>query len=75
LKKFAVAFATKWMCLNRHPFAIVAFIPGCAAFIAAGWAMGQVQMFLLVLTTVLSVDASLEARMVMLKQAQDNGEA
>lgn len=73
MKRVARTFAHWWMCLNQHPVTIILFTPMCLAFILIGWMLGQTQMFLLILTTALSVDASLEARMVMLKQDEDNG--
>ena len=70
----ACAFAAWWTELNRKPLTILLFVPCSLAFIGAGWLAGHASLFLLILTTVLSVDASLSARMVMLTQAQQNGE-
>lgn len=70
----ACAFAAWWTSWNRKPLTILLFVPCALAFIGAGWLGGQVQLFLLILTTALSVDASLSARMVMLTQAKQDGD-
>lgn len=74
MRAAACAFAEWWTNWNRKPLTILLFVPCCAAFIAAGWVGGEASLFLLIVTTALSIDASLSARMVMLKQAQDAGD-
>lgn len=60
--------------INRHPLTCLLFVPVCAAVIFLGWMAGQVQLTLLALTTLLSIDASWTNRLTMLRLAQDNGE-
>ena len=72
--KYACIFADWWTAINRKAIMILIFTPACAAFIGIGAVFGQTQLFLLIVTTVLSVDSSLGARMVMLKQAQSDGD-
>lgn len=59
---------------NRHPLVCLLFVPACSAVIFFGWTIGQLQLTLLALTTLLSIDASWTNRLTMLKQGQDNGE-
>lgn len=59
---------------NRHPITCLLFVPICAGVVITGYIIGQVELILLSLTTVLSVDASWTNRLTMLKQGQDNGE-
>lgn len=59
---------------NRHPITCLLFVPLCAAVILMGWFMGSIELVLLSLTTLLSIDASWTNRLTMLKQGQDNGE-
>lgn len=70
----ACAFAAWWTGWNRKPLTIVLFVPAWALFIAAGWMLGHADRALLIVTTWLSIDASLSARMVMLTQARQTGE-
>lgn len=58
----------------RHPFFVLLFPGACGVFVAAGWIFDQLQLYLLILTTVLSVLASWQASMMLLRQAQDAGE-
>lgn len=53
--------------VNRHPLMCLLFVPTCAAIIFFGWSVGQVQLTLLSLTTLLSIDASWTNRLTMLK--------
>ncbi len=72
--RLACTIAERWTRINRAPVTILLFIPFCLAFIAIGWACDSVELFLLILTTALSIDASLEGRLVLLKQGQATGE-
>lgn len=59
---------------NRHPITCLLFVPLCAVVILFGWMVDQVELVLLSLTTLLSIDASWTNRLTMLKLGQDNGE-
>ncbi|MGV0964182.1 MAG: hypothetical protein ACOYBT_09860 [Polynucleobacter sp.] len=74
LHGLACAYAERLTAFNRAPITILLFAPISLAFIAAGWATGRASLFLLILTTALSIDASLTARMTQLKQGQEAGE-
>lgn len=74
LHPLACAFAERWTGWNREPLTLLAFVPVMLALIAVGAALGQTQLFLLIITTALSIDASLTGRMGLLKQAQAAGE-
>ena len=58
--------AARLRAFNGNPLTIVLLVPLCAAFLAVGWWLGKVELFLLILTTVLSVDGSLAARVTTL---------
>ncbi len=60
--------------VNRHPVTCLLFVPGCALVVTLGHLAGQLELTLLALTTVLSVDASWTNRLTMLKLGQDAGE-
>ena len=74
MKKLACAVTTWWTGINREPIGIIVFIVGCAAFIAIGCAIGKTTLFLLIITTALSVDSSLMGRLVAFQQGKDSGE-
>lgn len=74
LHDLACAVSERMTAFNRHPLTILLFTPVCLAFIAAGWLAGHVSLFLLILTTALSIDASLSGRMSLLKISQAAGE-
>lgn len=74
MSRYACQFAEWWTGWNRKPVTILLFVPLCLAFIAIGAAAGKTTLFLLIVTTALSIDASLTGRMNLLKQAQASGE-
>lgn len=59
---------------NRHPITCLLFVPSCAGVVLFGYLIDQIELVLLSLTTLLSIDASWTNRLTMLKQGQDNGE-
>lgn len=74
LHNIACSVSDRLTRFNRHPITCLLFVPLCVSVIFFGWIMGQVELVLLSLTTLLSVDASWTNRLTMLKQGQDNGE-
>lgn len=74
LQAIACAFAEAWTSANRKPMVILLFVPVCAVLIAVGWLFDSLELLLLIVTTALSIDASLTGRMGLLKQAQASGD-
>lgn len=74
MRDVACAFAEWWTRLNRNPVTLLLFVPVCAALVVAGWLLDSIELFLLIITTTLSIDASLTGRMGLLKQAQQTGD-
>lgn len=74
LHDIACRIADPVMRFNRNPLTIILFVPASIAFLVGGWMIGEFESALLVLTTGLSVDASLMSRLVALKQARDAGD-
>lgn len=70
----ACRFSQALTAFNRHPVAILLFVPACLLVVALGWLVDRTEAAVWGLTLVLSVDASLETRMMLLKQARSDGE-